>query len=100
MHWLYNNSDLADLQGTPFPGVGRNTLRANGWDKLDASIFKTIKLHEHYSLQLQFSAYNVLNSDCSARNDPEIDDTGTFWNSDYNYGTSARQVQIGARVTF
>ena len=92
--------DLADLQGNPFPGVGRNTLRANGWDKLDASIFKTFKIHENYGVQLQFSAYNVLNKRLLGTNDPELDDTGTFWNSDYNYGTSARQVQMGARITF
>lgn len=100
VHWLWNNTDIADLQGNPFPGVGRNTLRANGWDKLDASIFKTIKIHENYGLQLQFSAYNVLNKRLLGTNDPELDDTGTFWNSDYNYGTSARQVQLGARITF
>jgi len=100
VHWLWNNTDIADLQGNPFPGVGRNTLRANGWDKLDASIFKTFKIHENYGVQLQFSAYNVLNKRLLGTNDPELDDTGTFWNSDYNYGTSARQVQMGARITF
>ncbi|MBS1803856.1 MAG: TonB-dependent receptor [Acidobacteria bacterium] len=100
VHWLWNNTDIADVQGNPFPGVGRNTLRANRWDKLDASIFKTIKLHENYSLQLQFAAYNVLNKRLLGTNDPELDDTGTFWNSDYNGGTSARQVQLGARITF
>jgi hypothetical protein len=100
VHWLWNNSDIADVQGNPFPGVGRNTLRANGWDKLDASIFKSIKLHENYSLQLQFSAYNVLNKRLLGTNDPELDDTGTFWNSGYNYGQNARQVQLGARFVF
>jgi hypothetical protein len=100
VHYLWNNSDIADLQGNPFVGDGRNNLRANGWDKIDASIYKTIKLHEAYALQLQFSAYNVLNKRLLGTNDPEVDDTGTFWNPDYNYGTSSRQVQLGARFTF
>jgi hypothetical protein len=100
VHYLWNNSDIADVQGNPFPGEGRNSLRANGWDKIDASIYKTIKLREALNLQLQFSAYNVLNKRLLGTNDPELDDTGTFWNKDYNYGTSARQVQLGGRIIF
>jgi hypothetical protein len=100
VHWLWNNSDIADLQGNPFPGVGRNTLRAHKWDKMDASIFKNLKIRERYDLQLQFSAYNVFNHLLLGTNDPEIDDTGTFWDQRFNGGTSARQVQMGARITF
>jgi hypothetical protein len=100
VRWLWNNTDIADLQGNPFPGVGRNTLRANGWDNVNASMFKNLKIHERYDLQLQFSAYNVFNHLQLGTNDPELDDTGTFWDSRYNFGTSARQVQMGARITF
>ena len=75
--------------GTPFPGVGRNTLRANRWNNLDASIFKNTRIRERYNLQLQFSAYNVLNHRQLGTPDPEIDDTTTFWNNDYNSGVSA-----------
>ena len=98
--WLWNNSDIADLKGTPFPGAGRNTLRANGWDNINASIFKNTTLRERYTLQLQFSAYNVLNHRLLGTPDPEIDDTTTFWDNRYNGGTNARQVQIGARIIF
>lgn len=100
--WFYNNTDIADLQGNPFPGVGRNTLRANGWDNVNASIFKNTRFHDRYNLQLQFSAYNLFNHRQLGTPDPEIDDVATFWNNNYNYGVSgsARQVQIGARITF
>jgi hypothetical protein len=100
VHWLWNNSDIAGAQNNPFPGVGRNTLRANRWNNLDASIFKNMKFRERYNLQLQFSAYNVLNHLQLGTNDPELDDTQTFWDPKYNYGENARQVQIGARITF
>jgi hypothetical protein len=100
VHWLWNNTDIADLMGTPFPGVGRNTLRANRWNNLDASIFKNTKIRERYDVQLQFSAYNVLNHRLLGTNDPELDDTTTFWDPNYNYGHKSRQVQIGARILF
>jgi hypothetical protein len=102
VHWLWNNSDIADLNNNPFVGVGRSTLRANRWNNLDASIFKNMKFRERYNVQLQFSAYNVLNHLQLGTNDPEMDDTTSFWDSRYNYGVhgSARQVQIGARFTF
>ena len=100
VRFLWNNTDIADLKGTPFPGVGRNTLRANRWNNLDASIFKNNKIRENLNLQLQFSAYNVLNHKLLGTNDPEMDDTTTFWDSRYNYGHKSRQVQIGARLIF
>jgi hypothetical protein len=67
---------------------------------VNASMFKNLKIHERYDLQLQFSAYNVFNHLQLGTNDPELDDTGTFWDSRYNFGTGARQVQMGARITF
>ena len=100
VRWFFNNTDLSDVNGNPFDGAGRNMLHANGWDNINASIFKNTKIHERYDLQLQFSAYNVLNHRLLGTPDPEIDDTTTFWNNSYNYGTNARQVQLGARITF
>jgi hypothetical protein len=102
--WLYNNTDLADLLGNPFPGVGRNTLRANGWDSADASITKKTTFRERYSLELMFSAYNVFNHRELGTADAEVDDvlygSTTFWDNNYNGGSNARQVQMGARIIF
>lgn len=102
VRWLWNNTDIADLRGTPFPGGGRTPLRANSWDKLDASIFKNTKFRERYNLQLQFAAYNVLNKRQLGTPDPELDDTTTFWDKRYDGGVngSERKVQIGARIIF
>ncbi len=102
--WLFNNTDVADLKGNPFPGVGRSTLRAHGWNNINANIFKNTLIRERYNLQLQFSAYNVLNHNQLGTPDAELDDAGngynTFWDSRYNTGSNSRQVQIGARIIF
>jgi Carboxypeptidase regulatory-like domain/TonB dependent receptor len=102
--WLFNNTDIADVKGNPFPGASRGSLHANTWDNVNASIFKNTKIGERYNLQLQFSAYNVFNHRLLKTPDPEIDDvlygSETFWNNAYSLGTNARQVQIGARITF
>lgn len=104
VRWLYNNTDLADLLGNPFPGSGRGLLRANKWNNVDATVSKDTKIKEHYTLELMFSAYNVLNHRLLGTPDPEIDDvlygSETFWDNNYNYGSNARQVQIGARIHF
>jgi hypothetical protein len=104
VRWLYNNTDLADLMGNPFPGNSRGSLRGNGWNNINANIFKNTTFHEKYTLQLQFMAYNALNKRLLGTPDPEIDDTlygsETFWNNAYNSGTNARQVQLGARIIF
>lgn len=100
VHWLWNNTDIANAMGNPFPGVGRNTLRANVWNNIDASIFKSTKIRERYNLQLQFSAYNVFNHNQLGTPDPELDDISTFWDSRYNFGQKARQVTMGARIIF
>ena len=102
--WLYNNVDYADLVGNPFPGVGRSSLRSNGWDSVNASIFKSTKIRERYTLQLQVNATNVLNHRLLGTPDAEIDDvlygSETFWDNNYNGGTNARQIQLGARIVF
>lgn len=61
VHWLLNNQAEALLLGNPFPGSGRNILRAQPYDQFDASIFKDTKLSERLSLELQMDAYNSLN---------------------------------------
>ena len=45
----------------PYPGVGRNTLRGQNFSDLDLNLYKTIKVTEHLSTQLYFSAFNSLN---------------------------------------
>ena len=60
-HWIINNEAEALAVGNPYPGSGRNILRAQPFNNLDASIYKNTKLTERVTLQLQFNAYNALN---------------------------------------
>ena len=62
-HWIVNNTNEAVALGNPYPGSGRNILRGPNFYNLDANLFKTLKLTERFSLQLQLNAYNVLNHD-------------------------------------
>ena len=50
-----------EARGTPYPGVGRNTLRGNTVNELDASVFKTVRINERFSGQLRMNVYNLPN---------------------------------------
>jgi hypothetical protein len=60
-HWIVNNQAEALALNNPYPGTGRNILRAQPFNNLDASIYKNTRLTERVTLQLQFNAYNALN---------------------------------------
>lgn len=62
-HWIVNNQLEANAIGNPYGGSGRNILRGQPYDNVDASIFKTTKIRENLSLQLQLNVYNALNHD-------------------------------------
>jgi hypothetical protein len=114
-HWLWNNQAEDIALGTPFPGVGRNTLRGNSWNALDASFGKNFKATERVSVQLSFSAFNVLNRAYYGVPDSNLEDAGSTFLTNlftgYNPGTVAgagayyagfgnRNIQIGGHITF
>ncbi len=59
--WLLSNQYEAEALGTPYPGVGRNTLRGNTVNELDMSVFKTLKVNERVSAQLRLNVYDLPN---------------------------------------
>ena len=88
--------------GNPFPGVGRNTLRGDSYNNVDASVYKNNQITERINVQLQFQLYNVLNRGYYTIPDPNIDDVGangTFGNFKGNPGIN-RHATIGARLIF
>lgn len=115
-HWLWNNQAEALTLGNPFPGVGRNTLRGDSWNNLDASLGKKFKATERVSVQLSLNVFNVMNRAYYATPDVSIEDsvpglfmTNTF--TGYNAGTAAgggayyagfgnRNVELSARIAF
>jgi hypothetical protein len=120
VHWLVNNEYEAEARGNPYPGVGRNTLRGNTINELDASVFKTIKLNERFSSQLRLNVFNVPNRQYLGTPDVLLNDanptvhtqvTGgyaSFNNFKANGGTlvtapfgkGTRNIQLGAKFMF
>ncbi|WP_255424342.1 TonB-dependent receptor domain-containing protein [Acidipila sp. EB88] len=100
VRWLHNDqSDIAAIGSTnPFAGVSRSTLRATHFSDLDVSLFKTTPIRENVSLQLQFTALNVLNQQFYGTPDPEIEDP-SFQQTYYNTGTN-RTLQFGGKIIF
>ncbi len=81
-----------------FGNLGRNTSREPGFWNLNLSVFRRIPLTERASLELRFEAFNTLNH-------PNYLDPTSNNINDPNYGliagtAPARQVQIGARISF
>jgi len=103
--YAVNTIPLAQSLGNPFPGVGRNSLRGQSWNSLDASIFKTTRLGEGVSLQLQVNAFNVLNRQylgtpiAAIADDEPSAPVNPFLSLQYNSG-SIRYVQLGGRIIF
>jgi Carboxypeptidase regulatory-like domain len=117
-HWLWNNQYEAEALGTPFPGVGRNTLRGDSWNDWDASLGKNFKVTERATVQLTINVFNVLNRAYYGTPDPNIEDSlgspntflqNTFTGTEpgtaagggaYYAGFGNRNVQLSAHVNF
>jgi hypothetical protein len=111
-HWIVNNSDISKQLGNAYPGSGRNILRAQTYNNLDASIFKDTKIKENLVVELQLNVYNALNR--QFRGTPLANafyDSGTtgpanpflsnaYNNSEARQGIGTRNVQLGAKVRF
>jgi hypothetical protein len=107
VHWLRNTQSLVQQLGanSPYIGVGRNTVRANTWDNIDASLFKNFKVSERLTAQFQLIAYNAWNRQYLGTPDLGIDDVSnvpannTFEDSRFS-GGSNRNTQVGLKLIF
>ncbi|WP_446743935.1 TonB-dependent receptor [Silvibacterium acidisoli] len=96
--WQDTDQLTAIAAGNPFPGVGRNTLRGQSYNNLDADIYKTTSLGEHAKLQLQLSVFNVLNRQFLGTPGAFVG-ASDFLTGAYNTGSN-RTVQLGGKITF
>lgn len=99
-HWLINTKAEAKSLGNPFAGVGRNTLRGNSYNNLDASIFKNNKINERFNMQLQATFFNALNRAYYGTPDVFVEDAGSTYGNYSGNGSNNRNVQIGGRLIF
>jgi len=103
--YTVNNVQAANALGNPYPGVGRNTLRGQTFNNLDSSIFKTTKLSERLTMQLQLNVFNTFNRQYLGTPGSFLGATN-FLTTAYNSGlpgTNAgtnRYVQLGGKIIF
>jgi hypothetical protein len=120
VHWLVNNEYEALARGTPYPGVGRNILRGNTVNQLDASVFKTVRINERFSGQLRLNVFNLPNRayygapDAALNNaNPAVHTQVAGGYSSFNnfkanpgslitapFGKGTRNIQLGAKIIF
>ncbi len=77
VHWIVNNNTAAKFFGSPYKGVGRDTLFAQAFNQLDFGVIKETKVTERVRLHFQANANNILNHMYLGTPDPLIED-GTF----------------------
>jgi len=86
VHWIQNSPAAAIVNGTPFAGAKRNTLRGQDISTANLAFFKNIKVNERLTAQFQAQAFNVLNTQFRGVPDPILDDVtrGSFQNTKFN----------------
>lgn len=60
-HWIINNVEAANLLGSPFLGVGRNTERGQPISTINLAVFKNTRISERLTIQFQAEAFNLFN---------------------------------------
>ena len=115
-HWIINDPTAAQFFGSPFLGVGRNTQRGEPISTANLSVYKNLKLRERLTLQLQATAFNILNNQwLGVPTSPRVDRVtqGTFGTTQFNPngdaefagnqttdGLTRRRLQFGVKFIF
>jgi hypothetical protein len=108
--YIINMHTAESIFGTPFGNVPRNNEADAISNRLDASIFKNIKMGERSNFELRMSATNALNHFNFASIDPNMEDAGLTQGDIRNFGVgfglpsqtaaNGRVVSISGRFTF
>jgi len=110
VRYIINMHTAQSIFGTPFGNVARNVLSDATSNRLDASIFKNIKMGERNNFELRMSATNALNHFNFASIDPNMEDAGLTQSDIRLFGAgfglpsqtaaNGRVVSISGRFTF
>jgi hypothetical protein len=115
VRWIVNDNNAAKFFGTPFKGIGRNTLRGQPISTVNLSMLKDTKLTEKLTFQFRATAYNLLNTQFRGVPDPLLDDvfSNSFQNTNFNAngggtfagnintdGIGIRRLEFGAKLIF
>jgi hypothetical protein len=60
-HWIINDTTAAQILGSPFLGVRRNSERGQPVNTVNMAVFKNTKITERLTFQLQAEAFNLFN---------------------------------------
>jgi hypothetical protein len=90
-HWIHNDPTAAQVVGTPYAGVGRNTLRGQPISTDNLAVFKNIKFNERVTAQFQAQAFNIMNVQFLGVPDPILNDVATarFQSTAFNANSGA-----------
>jgi len=109
VRYIVNGRTAEKIFGTPFGNVARNSLVDAPSNRLDASIFKNIKIGERSNFEMRMSATNALNHFNFASIDPNIEDAGlgndirvfgAGFGDPSKTGANGRVVSLSGRFTF
>ena len=60
-HWIVNNVAASQFFGSPYLGVGRDTVRGQPINTINMAVFKNTRISERVTFQLQADAFNLFN---------------------------------------
>ncbi len=112
VHWLVNNPLAAKYFGSPYLGIGRNTLKGQPTHALNFAMQKNFKITERIGFQFNATAFNLLNHMFLGVPGVNIMNVSTSF-ANYAYNTSGgsnasatenglgrRRLQFGGKITF
>jgi hypothetical protein len=109
VRFIINGPGAAQVFGTPFGNIGRNTFTADRLENIDFSVFKTTRVTERLSIQYRLNMFNALNhpnfgipNSIRLDNAATIDtskNAGTFFNFQENSG-GRRTIEMALRIMF
>jgi hypothetical protein len=109
VRYIINMRTAQTVFGTPYGNVARNPLVDAISNRLDASIFKNIKMGERGNFELRMTATNALNHFNFSSIDPNMEDAGlgtapslfgVGFNNPAQTTANGRVLSISGRVTF
>jgi hypothetical protein len=105
VRFIFNARTSQAIFGTPFGNVPRNALSDAISNRLDASVWKTLKLGERGSFEMRMTATNALNHFNFTSVDPNLEDGGIHvfgagFADPSVLGANGRVLSISGRFTF
>lgn len=105
VRYIMNGVQSQSVYGTPWGNVGRNTLRTEGINSADFSVYKYTNITERLKVRFDTTFLNVFNHPNGFGIDPYLDDAGyldegTGFAVPTLFSGGSRAIKFGLRVEF